>query len=115
MARRSADAYVAGDLRQAFDALQNVPADVRDPRLYAYRAHLSLPVGRVDDARADIARAMQAAPNDANALALQAIIAVVEGDNAGAADAARRAVAAAANSATAYVAYSYTSQAHFRL
>ena len=44
-----------GDLRQAFDIVQTVPADVSDPRFYAYRAHLLLAVGRVDDARADIA------------------------------------------------------------
>ncbi|HEX6138544.1 MAG TPA: FecR domain-containing protein, partial [Casimicrobiaceae bacterium] len=113
--RRSAEAYNSGDLKQAFDALQGIPADVREPRLYAYRAHLSLAVGRVDDARADIGRALQAAPNDPNALSLQAIIAVAQGDKAAAMDAAQRAVAAAPNSATAHIALSYAQQARFDL
>jgi len=92
-----------------------MPADVSDPRVYAYRAHLALAVGRVDDARADIGRALQAAPNDANALSLQAIIAVAQGDKAAASDAAQRAVAAAPNSATAHIALSYAQQARFDL
>ena len=113
--RRSTDAYVNGDLRQAFDALQTLPPDTREPRLFAYRAHLALAVGRVDDARADLGRALQATPNDANALALQSIIAVVQGDKQAARDAAQRAVAAAPNSATAYIALSYSQQAAFDL
>jgi tetratricopeptide (TPR) repeat protein len=113
--RRSSDAYMAGDLRQAFEPMQSVPPDVSDARFFAYRAHLLLAVGRVDDARADIARAQKIAPNDANALALQSIIAVVQGDKAGARDAAQRAVAAAPNSATAHIALSYAQQAAFDL
>jgi len=113
--RQSAEAYVGGDLKQAFQSLQGMPADVSDPRVYAYRAHLALAVGRVDDARADIGRALQAAPNDANALSLQAIIAVAQGDKAAASDAAQRAVAAAPNSATAHIALSYAQQARFDL
>jgi tetratricopeptide (TPR) repeat protein len=114
-ARRSLDAYMSGDLRQAFEALQQVPDADRDPRLLAYRAHLLLAVGRVDEARAALGRALQAAPNDANALALQSVIAVAQDDKAAALDAAQRAVAAAPNAAAGYIALSYADQARFDL
>ena len=42
--------------------------------------HLLLAVGRVDEAGADIERALRLNPNDSNALALQTIIAVVQND-----------------------------------
>ena len=110
--RQSVEAYQTGDMRGAFAAL---PPDVSDARVLAYRAHLALAVGRVDDARADIARALQANPNNADALALQSVIAVAQGDKAAARDAADRAVAAAPNSATAQIARSYALQAQFDL
>jgi tetratricopeptide (TPR) repeat protein len=110
--RRSVDAYQAGDMRAAFAAL---PADVSDARILAYRAHLALAVGRVDDARADIARSLQSNPTNADALALQSVIAVAQGDKAAARDAADRAVTAAPNSATAQIARSYALQAQFDL
>jgi tetratricopeptide (TPR) repeat protein len=113
--RSSAQAYAGGDLRRALELLPSVPEDSRDARLYAYHAHLLLAVGRVDEARADIGRALQASPNDPNALALQSIVAVVQGDKAAATESAERAVAAAPNSATARIAASYAQQARFDL
>src|SRR4029079_4400028 len=113
--RRSLDAYGKGDLKGAFDALSGVPATVSDPRFFAYRAHLLLNVGRVDEARADIDRALKLAPNDPDALALQTIIAVVQGDKDGALATAQRAVQAAPRSATALLALSYAQQARFDL
>ena len=113
--RRSLDAYGKGDLKTAFDALSGVPATVSDPRFFAYRAHLLLNVGRVDEARADIDRALKLAPNDPDALALQTIIAVVQGDKDGALATAQRAVQAAPRSATALLALSYAQQARFDL
>jgi len=113
--RQSVDAYRAGDIRQAFDAIAGVPANVSDARVLAYRAHLLLTVGRVDEAAADINRALQIAPNDSNALALQTIIAIVQGDRDRALDTARRAVQANPQSATAHVALSYAQQARFDL
>ena len=69
-----------GISRRPSTVLQNVPEDIRDPRFFAYRAHLLLAVGRVDEAGADIERALRLAPNDSNALALQTIIAVVQNE-----------------------------------
>ena len=113
--RRSLEAYTSGDVKGAFDALGGAPATVSDPRFYTYRAHLLLNVGRVDEARGDIDRALRLAPNDADALALQTIIAVVQGDRDGAMATAQRAVQAAPKSASALVAMSYAQQARFDL
>jgi tetratricopeptide (TPR) repeat protein len=115
MVRRSQDAYVKGDITGAFDALAGAPETVSDPRFFAYRAHLLLTVGRVDEAAADIERALRLAPADANALALQTIIAVVQGERDKALATAQQAVQAAPRSATAQIALSYAQQARFDL
>ncbi len=115
MVRQSIQFYLRGDLQRAFGTIANVPPDVRDPRFFAYRAHLLLAVGRVDEASADIERALRLDPNDSNALALQTIIAVVQNEKDKALSVAQRAVAAAPNSATALIALSYAQQARFDL
>ena len=115
MVRRSLDAYVRGDLKGAFDAMATVPPSVADPRFFAYRAHLLLAVGRADEATADIERALRLAPNDANALALQTIIAVTQGERDKALATARSAVQAAPKSGAAHIALAYAQQARFDL
>jgi tetratricopeptide (TPR) repeat protein len=104
-----------GDVQQAFEAIQDVPGSIREPRFLTYRASLLLAVGRVDEATADLARALQLHPHDPDALALQTIIAIVQHDKANALRLARQAVAAAPDSATAYIALSYAQQARFDL
>jgi tetratricopeptide (TPR) repeat protein len=113
--RRSVEAYRRGDLGAAFDAIATVPADVQDPRLLTYRAQLSLAVGRVAEAAADLDRALALAPADADALSLQAIAAVVQDEKDRALDLAHEAVEVAPKSATPYVALSYAQQARFDL
>lgn len=115
MMRSSTEAYGKGDLAKALRDVENAPADTRDPRFFAYRAHLLLAVGRVDAARADIDRALQLGPNDANALSLQSIIALVQNEKDRAFDIAQKNVAANPNSATAWIALSYAQQARFDL
>jgi tetratricopeptide (TPR) repeat protein len=115
MVRQSLDAYRVGDIKGAFDAIANAPPTVPDARFFAYRAQLALAVGRVDDAAADVGRALAIAPNDSNALSLQTIIAVVQGDKVRAFDSAQRAVQADPKSATARIALSYAQQARFDL
>ncbi len=115
MIRRSAEFYAKGDLTGALQSIENAPADVRDPRFFVYRAQLLLAVGRVDDAHADIDRALQLAPNDANALSLQSIIAVVQNDKDRALAVAEKNVAANPTSATARIALSFAQQARFDL
>ena len=80
-----------------------------------YRAQTLLAVGSVDEARADLARVLQATPKDADALSLQSIMAVVQGDKDQGLQLAQAAVAAEPNSATALIARSYAEQARFDL
>ena len=47
MVRQSIEFYLRGDLQKAFNSIKNVPEDIRNPRLFAYRAALLLAVGRV--------------------------------------------------------------------
>ncbi|MGH8583553.1 MAG: TonB-dependent receptor domain-containing protein [Gammaproteobacteria bacterium] len=115
MIRRSIDFYSKGDLGKALDSIATVPGTVSDPRFFAYRASLMLAVGRVDEANADIGRALKLNPNDSNALALQTIIAVVQNEKDKALTVAQRAVQAAPASATAMIALSYAQQAGFDL
>lgn len=104
-----------GDLAGALDSLKAGPEDIRDPRLLAYRASQLLAVGRVDEARAHIRRALHLDPNCCDAFALQAIIAVVQNEKEVALETAQKAVAAGPGSATARIAMSYARQAGFDL
>lgn len=73
------DYYQAGDLTSAFASLEQVPSDVREASYFTLRAALLLVVGRVDEARPAIQRALQINPRHGTAYALQAVIAVVQG------------------------------------
>jgi len=115
MVRQSMPFYLRGDLQRAFKSMAKDPAEIRDPRFFAYRAHLFLAVGQIDAANANIERALRLNPDDSHALALQTIIAVVQNDRDQALRTAQQAVAAAPNSATALIALSYAQQARFDL
>jgi tetratricopeptide (TPR) repeat protein len=115
MVRQSIELYLRGDRQQAFEGIATVPETIRDPRFFVYRASLLLAVGRVDEAGADLKRALRLAPNDGNALALQSVIAVVQNEKDQALDVAQHAVEAAPDSATALIALSYARQARFDL
>ncbi len=115
MVRQSMALYWRGDLQGAFDSIANVPEDIRDPRFFTYRASLLLAVGRLHEADVDIERALTLAPSDSDALALLAIIAIVQNDNDKALAVAQKAVASAPHSATAFIALSYAQQAKFDL
>ncbi|MDH4300740.1 MAG: TonB-dependent receptor [Nitrospira sp.] len=77
------------------------------------RAADALAVGRVDEAKADLDRALKTDPRSADALALQSIIAVVQNDKEQALGLATSAVAANPQSASAKIALSYAQQANF--
>ncbi|HEX9244075.1 MAG TPA: FecR domain-containing protein, partial [Anaeromyxobacter sp.] len=112
--RLSLTAYRLGNLAGAFAAIAEVPPSA-DVRLLTYRAQLLLAVGRVDEAAADLERALAASPHDPGALSLQTIVAVVQNDRDGALRLARAAVEAAPASATAHLALSYALQSRFDL
>jgi tetratricopeptide (TPR) repeat protein len=89
--------------------------DLSDPRFLTYRTSQLLALGRVDEAEADIKRALSLDPNYSHAFALQSIIALVQNDKDRALNLARKAVEAGPKSATARIAMSYAQQADFDL
>ncbi len=89
--------------------------DLNDPRFLTYRASRLLAVGRVDEANADIQRALSLDANFSDAYALQAIAFVVQNEKEKALDAAKKAVDTGPSSATAQIALSYAQQAGFDL
>ncbi len=93
------------------------PEDLKedDPRFYTYRASSMLHVGRVEEAKGDIERALELDPNNSMAFALQSIIAVTQNEKEKALNLAQKAVEADQNSATARIALSYAQQADFNL
>ena len=92
-----------------------VKEDTRDPRFFANRASSLLSVGRVDEAKADIAKALSLDPKYSDAFALQSIIAIVQNEKEKALNIAEEAVKIDPNSATAQIALSYAQQASFDL
>lgn len=110
----SLDCYRKGDLSGAFDAIEKVPA-VDDPTFYTYRALLFLTVGRVDEASADLGRALELDPRDSYAFALRAVTAVTQNKKERALELAKKAVDYDPSSSAALVALSYAQQASFDL
>jgi tetratricopeptide (TPR) repeat protein len=86
-----------------------------DPRLYTQRASKLLAVGRVEEAGAEINRALALDPKAGDALALQTIVLIVQNQKEKAFETADRAISADPNSATARIALSYARQARFDL
>jgi tetratricopeptide (TPR) repeat protein len=115
MVRNSIEALNKGDYQAAFEAIRNVPPNLNEPRFLAYRAALLLAVGHYDEASRDVEQALNIAPNYSDALALQAIIAVVQNDKERALNAAKQAVTADPKSASALISLSYAQQANFDL
>jgi tetratricopeptide (TPR) repeat protein len=89
--------------------------DPNNPRFLAYRAAQLLAVGRVDEANADIQRALSLDPKYSDAYALQTIIFVVQNEREKAHGSAQKAVETGPSSATAHIALSYAQQAGFDL
>jgi tetratricopeptide (TPR) repeat protein len=114
-ASRSIDAERRGDLAGALAAVADVPAQAAPPAFLAYRASLLLAVGSVDEAEADLDRALAIAPGDADALALRTIIAVAQGRLDEADQLSAQAIGDAPDRASAWIARSYAQQARFDL
>ena len=115
MVRKSIEFYMEGDLEKAFESISEVPENISDPRLFTYRASLFLSVGRVDEAGADIEKALKRAPNYSQAVAIQSIIALVQNDKERGLDLAKKAVEMDSRSAAGRIALSYALQANFNL
>lgn len=89
------------------------PVDENDVQSLVNRAAQSLSVGRVDEAKGDLERAVKLDPRSVDALALQSIIAVVQNNKDNAMALARSAVASNPQSASARIAMSYAQQSQF--
>lgn len=113
--KQSMDSYTKGDISGAFESIAEVPEDVRDPRLFIYRTSLLLSVGRVDEAKADIDKALTITPGSSAALALQSVIAVVQNEKEKSLDLAKKSVESDPKSSSARIALSYAQQANFDL
>jgi len=115
MVRNSVESYMKSDFQAAFESIKGVPDTLGEPRFFTYRASLLLAVGRVDEASKDIERALSLDPMSSDALALQAVIAVVQNEKEKALDIAKKAVESDPKSASALIALSYAQQASFDL
>jgi tetratricopeptide (TPR) repeat protein len=115
MMQKSVGSYWKGDMAGAFSAIEGAPKEISDPRFFTYRASLLLTVGRVDEAGADIDRALSLDPKNSDAFALRSVVAVAQNEKGKALDLAQKAVDADPKSATARIALSYAQQAGFDL
>lgn len=86
-----------------------------DPRFYTQRASSLLSVGRVEEAEAEIKKALELDPKNSQAFALQSVIAVTQNEKEKALNLSKMAVEADPKSASALIALSYAQQASFDL
>ncbi len=112
---RKSIAYTqAGDTQNALASVIDTPQDAA-AAFFGYRASLLLNVGRVNEANADIKTALNIAPNDGIALALQSVIAVAQNQHEAALTLAQQATVQAPQVAGSWMALSYAQQANFNL
>ena len=104
-----------GQAVEALSVMDGIPESRRDSRYYAFRAALLLNVGRVAKAREDIRQALSLDGANSDAMALSAVIAVVQNQKQEALAAAQEAVRLDPKSATALIALSYAYQAVYDL
>jgi tetratricopeptide (TPR) repeat protein len=115
LVQRSIEFYREGTLDKALETVSEIVEEIEDARFYTYRASLLLSVGRAEEAKSDMGKALQLNPMNSHALSLQSVIAVVQNEKEKALDIARRAVEADPESASARIALSYALQAKFDL
>ena len=113
--QESIELYRKGKLADAIARLNSVPEGSRNSRFLIYRAGLLLLVGRLDEAKPNIERALALDPRNSDAYSLQAVIAVVENDKDSALSLANKAVELDPASPTARIALSYAQQAQFKI
>jgi tetratricopeptide (TPR) repeat protein len=107
--------YRSGRITEALAALGQAPEGAAAAGFLTYRAALLLLVGRLDEARPDIAAALRIDPRRSDAHALLSVIALVENDADQALERARQAVELDPASPGALMALSYAQQARFEI
>ena len=113
--QRSIDFYRSGKIVEALAALESVPEREAPPWFLTYRAGLLLLVGRLDEARPDIERALRIDASNGGAYSLLAVISLIEKDKVRALALAERAVDLDPKSAATWIARSYALQANFEI
>ncbi|MGR9106849.1 MAG: FecR domain-containing protein [Gammaproteobacteria bacterium] len=103
-----------GDTPGALGVLERVPDTERSAQYYLYRAALFLEVGRVDEARSDIDRALGQDPKAGLGYALRSVIGLTRNQKSEALSDAEKAVQLSPSPAS-QIALSYAQQAEFRL
>ncbi|MBD9360963.1 TonB-dependent receptor domain-containing protein [Methylomonas fluvii] len=107
--------YRQGRVDLALSTLERTPPTEQSPEFLKTRAAIRLTAGQSQLAMQDIQALRSGNPNDAEALALESILALTQNRKADALNLAERAVTANPQSATAYSALSYSQQAGFEL
>lgn len=112
--RSAMQAAADGDLQAAFEKLEGIPQTGRRADFYLYRAAFDLSVGRVEEARRDIQRALSLDPKAGLAYSLRAIVEIVGNETEAALVSAMRGVKLG-DTAAASIALSYAQQAKFQI
>ncbi|HBP86307.1 MAG TPA: TonB-dependent receptor [Nitrospirales bacterium] len=107
--------YEEGEVSEALSQLDTVPPARRDVQYFNLRASMLLSIGRVDQAQADIAEALNRDTDNGVALALSSVMALVNNDTQEALRLAHQAVERAPDSSIPHVALSYAQQATFQI
>lgn len=104
-----------GDVRAALARFEAIPEAQRGAEFFLYRAAAVLSVGRTEEARANINKALTRDPDNGLAHALNAVIALAQNETDVAIAEAQRAVDLRPREAAARIALSYAEQGQFRL
>ena len=112
---KSVDHFRAGDVTAALAELESLPKDLVNERIEIYRAELYLTVGQVAQARSVLEAVLGRDASNGEAIALKAIIAVVNNESKQALALAQDAVDASPDSLSPLLAMSYAQQATFDL
>lgn len=112
---RSIELYRQGKAFEALALLDAISPQDDMANLQLYRAGLLLAVGQADEARTSIGAVLATQPDNSDAHALLAMIAVVQNDKELALELAARATALNRSSPAAILALSYAQQAHFKI
>lgn len=112
---RVLERHQRGEMPEALSELENIPAASRTASWHTLRASMLLTVGRVEEADAEIGRALSLDEGDDSALALRSVIALAGNQKGQALGYARCAVERGPGAAVPHIALSYVQQANFEI
>ncbi|NOT69501.1 MAG: TonB-dependent receptor [Methylophilaceae bacterium] len=113
--RNAIQDFRQGRIDDALIRLDAFAPEKQSPYFNKVRGAMRLTIGQIPLAKQDIQAILEKNPNDAEALALQSVLALTQNHKQEAYDLAKRAVVSDAHSASAYSALSYAEQGRFEL